>query len=68
MNRKERYKQNRKFKEKLGITQTRCKDCGCYTKGRHKVWCKSKEAEQKQDIKDGLIGGLIGGLIYEYYS
>ncbi len=21
----------------------KCKDCGCYKKGRHKVWCESQE-------------------------
>ena len=42
--RKEYYKKNRKEREALGTTRTKCKDCGCYIKGRHKVWCNSEEA------------------------
>jgi hypothetical protein len=38
------YKQNRKHRRELGIVQTKCKFCGCYTKGKHKVWCRSDEA------------------------
>lgn len=40
-----RYRAKRKERELLGITRTKCKDCGCYIKGRHRVWCKSEEAE-----------------------
>lgn len=38
--RKERYKENREIRKKLGIIRKRCSGCGCYIEGRHKVWCK----------------------------
>lgn len=46
MDRRERYRENRKQREILGGIRTKCDDCGCYIKGRHKVWCKSEEAER----------------------
>ena len=44
--RRERYKETRRIRKKLGNERTRCKDCGCYIKGRHKVWCCSEEANK----------------------
>ena len=48
--RKERYKENREIRKKLGIIRKRCSGCGCYIEGRHKVWCK------KMICKCGVCG------------
>ena len=42
----EYYKRRRKERRQFGTTRTKCKDCGCYIPKRHKVWCKSEEAEK----------------------
>jgi len=49
------YKRNRKeriFLDKKGIKTLRkkCKDCGCYIRGRHKHWCRSDEAKKIKEV------------------
>jgi len=41
--RKEAYARNRRDRRILGTTRTKCKYCGCYLKGRHKIWCRSED-------------------------
>ncbi len=50
--RKEMYAESRRARIKTGMVQHKCK-CGCYTKGRHKVWCDSLEAKEikKKKVK-----------------
>jgi len=42
--RKQMYARRRKERLRFGKVRTKCKSCGCYTKGKHKRWCRSEEA------------------------
>ena len=60
----EGYKRNREDRiilAKRGIVPLRkkCKICGCYTKGRHKIWCGSEEATK---IKAEMVKGISTAL------
>ncbi len=37
------------------IPNKKCVYCGCYKKGRHKLWCRSKEAQNiRNQIKNEI--------------
>lgn len=65
--RKEAYKRNRKDRiilAKKGIAplRKRCKYCGCYIEGRHKIWCESEEAKKiKAQLVDRLSTAIAWG-------
>ena len=55
MNRREWYKENSRRRKELGIVRKKCKYCGCYIKGRHKIWCKSEAKQIKRNLKKEII-------------
>ncbi len=63
----ESYKRNRKerillAKKWIVPLRKKCKFCGCYTKGRHKIWCESEEAKEiKAQLVDRLSTAIAWG-------
>lgn len=44
------------------IKKKACEFCGCYTKGRHKIWCESEEAKKiKAQLVDRLSTAIAWG-------
>ena len=50
--RKEMYAYNKRRRKHFGIIRKKCKFCGCYLPNRHKIWCRSEEAEKLRNKKN----------------